>query len=190
MTDKIHQKVAEVLGMELFDEDDDVPEFDENMLIQPVPEITALVPVPTEVEVIDNPELPMLQQEMIRIEHGQMQTELMLNRGIATVQQTLGEIALMPPVYKARAVESAAELFKAVADLNKYKIDMQMKLIELKMKQAAFTKNKPGASMSPLGTGNTFVFNREDLIKSFDPTRIATVATDEDDDEDDDEDQS
>jgi hypothetical protein len=153
--------------MELSDEDDDsgeelgdefTPGFDS------MPDAKSVVAVPDAITEIDNPELPNLREEMIRIEHGQRQTEVLLNRGIATVEQALGEIALMPPVYKARAMEAAAELFKAVADLNKFKVEVQIKLSDLKMKQAAFTRNK-STQPSPLGTGNTFVFNREDAIR-------------------------
>jgi hypothetical protein len=57
-------------------------------------------------------------------------------------------------------------LFKAVADLGKHKVEVQIKLAELKMKQAAFTRNK-STQNSPLGSGNTFVINREDLMKSI-----------------------
>lgn len=167
--DKIHQKVADVLGMELTD-DDAEEDFDPDNPMEngfgPIPEANAVVAVPDNVNEIDNPELPALHDEMIRIEHGQRQTEILLNRGIATVEQALGEIALMPPVYKARAMEAAAELFKAVGDLGKFKIEVQIKLAEMRMKQAAFTRNKstqPAASA--LGTGNTFVFNREDVMK-------------------------
>lgn len=184
--DKIHQKVADVLGMELSDENDD-EDFDPDNPMEngfgPIPEANAVVAVPDTVNEIDNPELPALHDEMVRIEHGQRQTEILLNRGIATVEQALGEIALMPPVYKARAMEAAAELFKAVGDLSKFKIEVQIKLADMRMKQQAFTRNKPGAAPSTLGSGNTFVFNREDVMRVINQKMTPAEPGDDDEDE-------
>jgi hypothetical protein len=171
MSDKLHDRVAEMLGMELADEDDDPVET-------MIPESAAIVPMPETAEQIENPELPSLISEMVRIEHGQQQTEIMLNRGMAAVDQALAELPLMIPVYQARAREAAAELFKAVADLAKFKIDVQIKLVELKLKLAAFTRNKQ-SSQSPLGTGNTFFLDREDLMKNLASVAAANLTADE-----------
>jgi hypothetical protein len=183
MSDKIHQKVAEVLGMELDNENEEEDlGYETPFEYVPVPDTAAVVPVPDadSILIVDNPELPLLEEELIRIEHGQQQREVLLNRGIARVGQILDEIALLPPVYKARTTEAAAELYKAVADLSKHKIDSLVKLVELKMKMAAFTRNK--STQSPLGTGNTFVINREDIIKAFSEKNTPAVTTKADDD--------
>ncbi len=65
MSDKIHRRVAEVLGMELSDEDEEPDEFDTGY--DPMPESAALVPVPETATEVENPELPLLKDEMIRI---------------------------------------------------------------------------------------------------------------------------
>lgn len=149
---KIHQKVADALGMDM--PDDDIDD-------------TNLIPVPalTEINGIDNPDLPNVDQELVRLEHGQRQGEVLLERGLVAVQGLLEEIALTPPMYKGRVVESAAELFKAVADLSRHKIDSQVKIAELKLKMAAFSRNRPIGPQSI--TGNTIIFNREELIRQF-----------------------
>jgi hypothetical protein len=158
MSTKMHRRVAEVLGMEIQDDNDDVVE-----------EITtAIVPIPDDMEdPVDNPELPALQVEMTRIEHGQRQTELLIEKGIGAVITSLDELPLLPPQYQPRAREAASELFRAVSDLSKHKIEIQIKLAELKMKQAAFTRNKAAASQSALGSNNTIFISREELIKTF-----------------------
>lgn len=172
MSDKIHRRVAEVLGMSVEDEEES---FELDVATGQDPTL-ALIPVPTEVVEVDNPELPVLRAEMTRIEHGQAQTERMIERGLVAVQNSLSELPLMPPMYKPRAMEATAELFKAVADLAKHKIEIQIKLAELKMKQAAFIRNKG----NNLGSNNTFVINREDLLRSL-PDPKDDDAEDDDD---------
>lgn len=151
---KIHQKVADVLGMQIPDE---ITEGEDGIV--PVPETN-------EVALVENAELPDLQQEMQRIEHGQRQTEFLYEHGLTAVQNILLDVPLTPPMYKGRVVETAAELYKAVADLGMHKVEYQIKLVELKLKLAAFTRRKNGDS-TPNITGNTIIFNREELIKAF-----------------------
>src|SRR5678815_4926579 len=152
---KIHQKVADVLGMKIPDEEE-------------IGEDNALVAVPArnEISMIDNPELPDLSQELVRLEHGQRQGEMLLEHGLVAVQNILNDVPLTPPIYKGRVVESAAELFKAVADLSKHKVETQIKIAELKLKFASYVRDKSGVN-APTITGNTIIFNREELIKQF-----------------------
>jgi hypothetical protein len=152
---KIHQKVADVLGMQIPDEV--VGESEAGMVA---------VPEANEVTVIENAELPDLQQEMQRIEHGQRQTEFLYEHGLVAVQTILLDVPLTPPMYRGRVVESAAELYKAVAALGMHKVEYQIKLAELKLKLAAYTRRKNGDT-TPNITGNTIIFNREELIKAF-----------------------
>lgn len=155
--DQIHRKVADALGMQ-------VPEEEV--------EETNRVPVPatTEIAEVDNPDLPNVLQELVRLEHGQRQGEVLLERGLVAVQGLLSEIALTPPMYKGRVVESAAELFKAVADLSRHKVDSQVKIAELKLKMAAFSRNRSVGAQT--FAGNTIIFNREELIRQFGDTPV------------------
>lgn len=152
---RIHQKVADILDMEVSEEGEEETEDSD-----------ALVPFPetTDITLVDNPELPVLHDEMMRLEHGQRQTEFLLEQGLVAVQQSLAELNLMPPMYKPKAVLAAAELFSAVANLSQHKTDVQLKRMELKLKLAAFSRNK--ASSNNI-TGNTFIINREELIKAY-----------------------
>lgn len=182
MSDKIHRRVAEVLGMSMDEQDED---YDLSILedqIEDDEDGIVPVPLPTVIEEpVDNPELPALQNEMARLEHGQLQTERLLERGIHAVEKTLIEIPMISHQYKPRVIEAAAALFKAVADLTQHKVDVQIKLTELKMKQAAFSRNK--SSTGSLGSNNTFVISREELIKSYEAKnpKAATIKKSQDD---------
>lgn len=173
---KIHRRVAEVLGMAVDEED---PPFMQDADIDI--EEPAIIALPEVVAGVENPELPVLQEELIRIEHGQRQTEVLLERGLTAVQKALAELPLITPQYKPRAMEAAAELFKAVADLSKFKVEVQIKLTELKMKQASFVRSK--SPTNPLGSGNTFVINREELIRAYQKKIKKNDGEDDDDDE-------
>jgi hypothetical protein len=154
---RIHQKVADILDMDV-NEAEAEEDFDDSLV--PVPESH-------EITLVDNPELPALHEEMLRLEHGERQTEFLLEHGLAAVQQSLTELNLMPPMYKPKAVMAAAELFSAVANLSQHKTDVQLKRIELKLKLAAFSRNKAASNNI---TGNTFIINREELIKAYSET--------------------
>lgn len=150
---KVRQRVTDALGMAV--EDDETPEI----------ETSPLVPIPTENDIIpvDNIELPSMVDELKRFEHTQRQSEVLLDVGIPSVQNALGEIATMPPMYRARAMEASSELFKAVTELLRYKGDSQLKMMELRMKMAAFGRVKE----TNVITGNTMIFNREELIRAY-----------------------
>jgi hypothetical protein len=150
---KIHQKVSSILGMAIVEDD----ENEEPQEIVPVPDSTEIIEV-------DNPELPLLVAEMTRLEHVERQTDFVLDHVLPVVQESLAESLRMPPIYKARSIEANAKMLEAVKDLMQLKAEIQFKKIESKMKQAAFTRNK--GQVTPI-TGNTFVFNREELIKSY-----------------------
>ncbi len=148
---RIHQKVADVLGMELPEETGEV----EN----------AAVPMPpkTEIALVDNPELPEVGRELQRLEHSQRQTEVLIDQGMMAVQSTFADLMTMPPMYKPKTLMAAAELFTAVSTLNQHRTDTQLKQIELKLKLASYSRNR---SSGQTITGNTIIFNREDFIKA------------------------
>lgn len=154
---KIQQKVADLLGIDA--ESDE--EIDSENALVPVPEAS-------EITLIDNPELPDLTQELLRLEHGLRQQEMILNRGNAALMNLLGDLDKTPPMYKGKTALAAAELYKAVADLNKAKVKQQLEIMEAKMKLAAFNKTK--GSAQPAITGNTIIINREELIKQYGTT--------------------
>lgn len=150
---KVHQKVADALGMAMVEPDDETGDE-----LVPMPESTDLVPV-------DNPELPIVDDEMTRLEHAQRQTDFLLDHALPVVEQSLAKTLTMPPIYAARAVEANAKLLEAVHKLAELKASTSMKLIELKMKMAAFTRNK--GQVTPTITNSTFVFNREEMIRAY-----------------------
>jgi hypothetical protein len=157
---KIHQKVSSALGMAIIEdaEEDDIEEF------IPMPESTDVVEV-------DNPDLPVLMDELIRLEHVERQVDFMLDRALPIAEQSLAESARMPPIYRARAVEANAKMLEAIKNIMQLKADIQFKKIESKMKQAAFVRNK---TSTPTLTGNTFnVYNREELIKAYKVDKVA-----------------
>jgi len=148
---KIHEKVSSALGMAIIeDAEEDVEE------LVPVPESTDIVEV-------DNPDLPILTNELIRLEHVERQVDFVLDHVLPVIQESLSDSLRMPPIYKARSVEANAKMLEAITKLTQLKADIQFKKIDSKLKQKAFTTNKAPAPV----TGNTFVFNREELIKSY-----------------------
>ncbi len=139
-----------------------------------------LVPLPTKKELVpvDNKELPALYVELERLEHGQRQTEYLLDRAIPAIIESMAEIQLMPPIYKARSIEANAKLWDVVREMLEHKEELQLKIIDLRMKMAMFTRNKTPTSDF---TGNTFVFNREELMKNYPPViKPMSESTDED----------
>lgn len=149
---KIHEKVASALGMAMVDPDD----IDDAEELVPSPDSTELV-------LVDNPDLPVLTDELTRLEHAQRQTDFLLDHALPVIEQSLAKSLAMPPIYQARSVEANAKLLEAVGKLAELKTNTAMKIMELKMKMAAFARNKTPSQI----TGNTFVFNREELIKAY-----------------------
>lgn len=175
MTDnKIHKKVADLLGMKIPDEED--MEDDEQELIVAMPETTELVPV-------DNPDLPCVDDEMRRLEHTNRQTEYLIELVLPAVEDALIQVGSLPPIYKARAIEVNAKLLEAATKLLDLRASMQLKEADMKLKMAAFVRNKSDGTKV---TGNTFVFNREDLIKAYkkvDPDKKPTNNSEDEKDE-------
>ncbi len=159
-TNKIHQRVADVLGMSVPTEDDLADQIEETPLVA-LPTDNDLVPV-------DNSDLPTLRVELERLEHAQRQTEYLLEHAMPTIIQSLAEISMMPPIYKARSVEANAKLLDVVREMLEQKSDLQLKIMDLRMKMVAFTRNKTPTNDF---TGNTFVFNREELMKHY-PVKV------------------
>lgn len=149
---KIHQKVANALGMAMIE-----PEDIEGDELVPTPESTELV-------LVDNPDLPDFTDEMTRLEHAQRQNDFLLDQVLPVVEQSLAKSLVMPPIYQARSVEANAKLLEAVGKLAELKTNTAIKIMELKMKMAAFARNK---STPQTITGNTIIFNREELIKAY-----------------------
>jgi hypothetical protein len=163
---KIHQRVADVLGMEVPD-DTELEGVDDTPLV-PLPQHNELVSV-------DNPELPRMQAELERLEHAQRQTEYLLEHALPTITDSLAEIGLMPPIYKARSVEANAKLLDVAREMLSFKAELQLKIIEMRMKMATFTQNRPTTGDI---TGNTFNFvNREDIIKAYREVKLSEPAT-------------
>jgi hypothetical protein len=145
---RIHEKVAEMLGMEM-------PENVEKSVVP--------MPSPHEVKGVDNPELPDLDRELQRLEHSQRQTEVLIDQGMIAIQSTFSDLMTMPAMYKPKHLMAAAELFTAVSALNQHRTDTQLKQVELKLKLTAFSRGRTGLQNI---TGNTIIFNREDFIKA------------------------
>lgn len=170
--DKIHQKVASALGI-------DVP--DEETVEE---EEIALVPVPEshEITVIENADLPDMSSELTRIEHADRQMEFLIDVGMPVVEQNLADALRMPPIYRARHVEAGAKLLEVMVNLIDAKHKHNMDLIEKKMKMAQFERSKGGPAAPPNVTGNTFVFGtREELIRAYEQTKTGQVNEDDDD---------
>jgi hypothetical protein len=148
---KIHQKVSHVLGMAMVEPE----ETDEDLV--PVPEST-------EICLIDNPDLPDMTDEMSRLEHAQRQTDFLLDQALPVVEHCLAKSLTMPPIYLGRAIEANAKLLEAVGKLAELKIQSSMKLMELKMKQASFSRNKDAGT--PTITNSNVFFNREELMRT------------------------
>jgi len=161
---KIQQRVADALGMA-------IPSAAE--LVEAEAEVipeTPLVPIPAnnELSLVKNPELPPMTKELGRLEHALRQMEYMIEHIMPHAIDALGGVAKIPAIYKARAIESNAKLLDVAREILVQKADIQMKIIELKMKMAAFTQNRTTVGDV---TGNTFVFNREELIKTYGPVK-------------------
>lgn len=148
---KIHQKVANALGMAMVEPE----ETDEDLV--PVPESTELT-------VVDNPDLPDMTDEMTRLEHAQRQNDFLLDQALPVVEHCLAKSLTMPPIYLGRAIEANAKLVEAVGKLAELKVQTSMKLMELKMKMASFARNKDAPA--PTITNSTVVFSHEELFKA------------------------
>ena len=150
---KIHQKVASALGMAMVEPE----ETDEELV--PVPESTELTTV-------DNPDLPDMTDEMTRLEHAQRQTDFLLDQALPVVEHCLAKSLTMPPIYLGRAIEANAKLLEAVGKLAELKEHTSMKMMELKMKMAVFSRNKESPSTTI--TNSTVYLNREELMRTRD----------------------
>src|ERR1700722_1548006 len=158
---KAHQKVAEALGIDVPNIED--IEYSDNPLVP--------IPNKNEVAIIDNSELPNIVNELTRLEHALRQTEFLIEQALPVVQQSLAESLLMPPQFKARSIEANSKLLEVSYTMIERKADLQLRIMELKLKLDAYGKEKSQSSTTV--SGNTFVFaNREELIKSFAPTVI------------------
>jgi hypothetical protein len=158
----INQKAAEILDMQM---PEDENTLDMSKMLVPVDLMTV---DEKELVICDNPEIPAIINEVRRIEEGLRQNDELLRMGTAAVMHSLAVIPLSTPQYQARAVESSAALFSAIADLNKFKVDSQMKLIELKMKLDSYTRVK--SSPNPgIYSGKTIVFtgSTTDALKAI-----------------------
>lgn len=148
---KIHQKVSSALGMAMIE-----PEENDEDLV-PVPESTELT-------FVDNPELPDMTDEMTRLEHAQRQTDFLLDQALPVVEHCLAKSLTMPPIYLGRAIEANAKLLEAVGKLAELKEHTAMKMMELKMKQALFVRNK--TATAPTITNSTVYFTHEDMMRT------------------------
>jgi hypothetical protein len=178
MTDnKIHKKVADLLGMKVPDEEDLSETEDQELIVA--------MPVGTEVVLVDNPDLPVMDDEMRRLEHTNRQTEFLVELVLPAVEDALSQVGSLPPIYKARAIEVNAKLLEAGTKLLELRANLQLKEIDLKLKMAGFTRTKADGSKNI--TGNTIIFNREDLIKAYEKPsetneKVSNKPTDPDDD--------
>lgn len=148
---KIHQKVSTVLGMAMVE-----PEENDEDLVH--------VPESTDLTLVDNPDLPDMTDEMTRLEHAQRQTDFLLDQALPVVEHCLAKSLTMPPIYLARAIEANAKMLEAVGKLAELKSHTAMKLMELKLKQAVFSRNKNGPA--PTITNSTVYFTHEELMKT------------------------
>lgn len=150
---KIHQKVANALGMAMVEPE----ETDEDLV--PVPESTELT-------VVENSDLPDMTDELTRLEHAQRQADFLLDQALPVVEHCLAKSLTMPPIYLGRAIEANAKLLEAVGKLAELKEHTAMKMMELKMKMASFTRNKE--TQAPTITNSNVYFNREELMRTRD----------------------
>jgi hypothetical protein len=98
------------------------------------------------------------------LEHAQRQTDFLLDQALPVVEHCLAKSLTMPPIYLGRAIEANAKLLEAVGKLAELKIQSSMKLMELKMKQASFSRNKDAGT--PTITNSNVFFNREELMRT------------------------
>jgi vacuolar-type H+-ATPase subunit F/Vma7 len=159
--DKINTKVASMLGMRIPEDD----EFDDNEDNENKKSVVS-IPDDTDIILIDNADLPDITEEFKRIEHTSRITEYLTEIVIPSIEQNLMEVNVLPPIYKARAIEVNAKMLEATNKLLELRVNTQIKSADLKMKAASFTKNKSG-SVAVNGPVTNNFYNREELIKKY-----------------------
>ncbi len=144
----INRTIAESLGME-------VPEEEEvdNSLVEVKPHE---VPTP-----VDNPKLPDLASEDLRMLEGEKQLEKLIKMGMNTFTDLDDKRSDINPKFLSRHIETTAQVFGLTLDAVKHKTDLQLKKKKQKLTEAGFEGNleKEG------NTNNFFIGSREDLRK-------------------------
>ncbi len=144
----INKTIAESLGMEIPKEE----EVDHS-LVEIAPHE---VPDP-----VDNPNLPNLADEDLRMLEGEKQLEKLIKLGMNTFTDLDDKRTDIDPKYLSRHIETSSQVFSLTLEAVKHKTDLQLKKKKQKLDEAGFEGHtgKTGA------TNNFFVGSREDLRK-------------------------
>lgn len=146
---KINPKIAEALDM-------DVPE-EKNEEVRDV-----VVVEPHELTMVENEELPDMTDAETRLLEGEKQLEVVIKAGLDTYQDLDETRASIEPKFLSRHIETTSMILGHTLDAIKHKTDLQIKKMDMRMKQKDFGVSK---KTEPNNQNNFFVGSREDLRK-------------------------
>ena len=146
---KINPKIADALGMDMPPEKEDTKK--------------RLVRVePHEITLVDNPELPDMTDAETRLLEAEKQLELVIDAGLGTFNDLDEVRPTVEPRFLSRHIETSGLILGHALDAIKHKTELQMKKMDMRMKQKGFGVGKKEAS-GPQNQTNFFVGSREEL---------------------------
>lgn len=147
---KLNPKIAEALDMDLPEE-----ESTDNR--------SMVVVEPHELSMVDNEELPDMSDAETRLLEGEKQLEKVIKAGLETYNDLDDTRATVEPKFLSRHIETSGIILGHTLDAIKHKTDLQLKKMDMRMKQKGFGVQKQ-TKVADQQT-NFFVGSREDLMQ-------------------------
>ena len=147
---KLNPKIAEALEMDL------PPEKEESQ--------RSLITVdPHEITLVENEDLPDMTDAETRLLEAEKQLEVVINAGLGTYRDLDETRPSVEPKFLSRHIETSGLILGHALDAIKHKTDLQIRKMDMRMKQKGFGGKKDKGA-APTSQTNFFVGSREDLL--------------------------
>ncbi len=151
----------------------DMPEDAQEQSNLPVPD-----PIhPSELVIVDNPNLPEMEDIETSLIEGERQLETLIQNGFDMFKALSEERSTIQPNYRNSHLERLIMIFQSTADVVKYKTELQLKKKKARLDDAKFP-GRPGSKQeSEDGTPApvTNIFIQKDIVKMIAEAKLSDI---------------